>query len=134
MKKGIIIFIVVVMALAFVSSCQNKGKVQLKKQLHQEEKLDSVEESLIVCDDTEQAKSPKVISALKRLTQCIVDGDARQLASLVCSYPFSRQYPLRDIVNKKQMISYFDILFDDSIKNMLRRSSDNDWANGIWIG
>lgn len=134
MKKGIINIIVVVMALASVSSCQNKGKVQVKEHLQQEEKLDSVEESPIVSDDTDQTKSPEVISALKRLTECIVNGDARQLASLVCSYPFSRPYPLKDIENKKQMIAYFDILFDDNIKNMLRRSSAEDWDNGGWRG
>ncbi len=122
------------MALSFVSSCQNKGKTQVKEQLQQEEKLDSVEDGSVISDDTWQIKNPEVISALKRLTQCIVNGDARQLASLVCYYPFSRPYPLKDIENKKQMIAYFDILFDDSIKNMLRRSSDKDWDNGGWRG
>ena len=134
MKKGIISIIVVVFALDFVSSCQNKRKVQVIEQSQQVERLDSVEESPIVSDDTEQVENPEVVSALKRLTQCIVDGDARQLASLVCYYPFSRPYPLKDIENKKQMIAYFDIMFDENIKNMLRRSSDKDWGNGGWRG
>lgn len=134
MKKGIISIIIVVFALAFVSSCQNKRKVQVIEQSQQVERLDSVGESPIVSDDTEQIKNPEVVSALKRLTQCIVDGDARQLASLVCYYPFSRPYPLNDIENKKQMIAYFDIMFDENIKNMLRRSSDKDWGNGGWRG
>lgn len=134
MKKGIISIMVVVFALAFVSSCQNKRKAQVIEQSQQVERLDSVEESPIVSDDTEQIKNPEVVSALKRLTQCIVDGDARQLASLVCHYPFSRLYPLKDIENKKQMIAYFGIMFDENIKNMLRRSSDKDWGNGGWRG
>lgn len=133
MKKEIICTIAVVMAVAFVSSCQNKGKELTKDQVQQVE-TDSVEVVPAIEDDTEQDKSPEVVLALKRLTQCIVNGDARQLASLVYYYPFSRPYPLRDIKNKKQMIAYFDILFDDSIKNMLRRSSDKDWDNGGWRG
>lgn len=134
MKKGIISIIIVVFALAFVSSCQKRRKVQVIERSQQVEKLYSVEKNPIVSDDTEQIKNPEVVSALKRLTQCIVDGDARQLALLICYYPFSRPYPLKDIENKKQMIAYFDIMFDENIKNMLRRSSEKDWGNGGWRG
>lgn len=73
-------------------------------------------------------------SGLARIRKCIVNGDARQLASLVCHYPFSRPYPLKDIENQKQMIAYFDILFDEHIKRMLRNSTDEDWNNGGWRG
>ena len=73
-------------------------------------------------------------TGLTRIRKCIVNGDARQLASLVCHYPFSRPYPLKDIENQKQMIAYFDILFDEHIKRMLRNSTDEDWNNGGWRG
>lgn len=74
------------------------------------------------------------LSRFAHIKQCIIKGDAHQFASLVSNYPFPRRYPLKDIENKEQMIAYFNIMFDNRIKDMLRHSTDEDWGNGGWRG
>ena len=41
---------------------------------------------------------------------------------------------MKDIENVEQMVDYFDILFDDSIKNLLQESSLSDWEKVGWRG
>lgn len=51
----------------------------------------------------------------EEIVNCIVKGNKKKLASL-CIYPIKRDYPLPDIENAKQMIAYFDTLFDRSYR------------------
>lgn len=51
----------------------------------------------------------------EEIVNCIVNGDKKKLASL-CIYPIKRDYPQPDIENAKQMIAYFDTLFDRSYR------------------
>lgn len=87
----------------------------------------------IEVEDIEEDEVEDTSSGFERIKQCIISGDARQFASLV-SYPLPRRYPLKPIENKEQMIAYFDIMFDDSIKNILRYSTDDDWDDCGWRG
>ena len=75
----------------------------------------------------------EVSACVNRVMKCIANGDARQFASLVV-YPLSRTYPLKDIENEKQMIAYFDTMFDDSIRNIMRHATKDNWFNGGWRG
>ena len=73
------------------------------------------------------------VSSLERITQSIANGDAKTLASLT-HYPLMRRYPLKNIENAQQMMAYFDIMFDDSIRNKLRHATINDWYEVGWRG
>lgn len=75
----------------------------------------------------------KDINNIEPIMKSIIDGDVRTLAWLV-AYPLSRAYPLKDIENGQQMAAYFDVLFDDSIKDKLRRSTVKDWSEYGWRG
>lgn len=88
----------------------------------------------IEVEDIEDDEMEGTPSGFERIKQCIINGDAHQFASLVSCYPLRRRYPLKPIENREQMIAYFDIMFDDSIKNLLRYSTDEDWYNGGWRG
>jgi hypothetical protein len=45
-------------------------------------------------------------------------------------YPLDREYPLPDIQNSKEFISYYDTIFDDSIKSIITSATSNsNWTN-----
>lgn len=67
------------------------------------------------------------------IRQAIIDGDADKLAT-VTAFPIILEYPMRDINNKEELKQFFDILFDDSIKNNLRNSTISSWNPKGWRG
>lgn len=72
----------------------------------------------------------------------ILNNDKSDVASRVL-YPLDRVYPLKDIKDSAQMENYFSVIFDDSIKNVLRNMTVRSWdfhnykgitfANGEYI-
>lgn len=52
----------------------------------------------------------------------------------VCDYPVERPYPLRDLTDSLDMIGYYDVLVDDSLRNILTRSPRADWDEYGWRG
>lgn len=69
----------------------------------------------------------------EEIVNCIVKGDKKKLASL-CIYPIKRDYPLPDIENAKQMIAYFDTLFDRSYRRNLAKEKLEDKEYHGWRG
>lgn len=63
---------------------------------------------------------------LLRIMLAVLNNDKSALASVV-DYPLWRIYPLRDIEDSAQMVKYFDVIFDDSIKNVLRNMTVSSW-------
>lgn len=70
---------------------------------------------------------------IMKLKQAIVGRDSILLASML-EYPVQREYPLRNILDSAQMIAYFDILFDDSIRAVLSQTQIDDWSSFGWRG
>ena len=71
--------------------------------------------------------------ALQLILTSIANGDKETFADLV-RYPLCRDYPLRDIKNKKEMIKYFDFLFDDEFRNTIKSLTISDWHLIGWRG
>ena len=67
------------------------------------------------------------------IIKSIVDGDKKTFASLV-QYPLRRDYPLRDIRNRQQMIDNFDLIFDATFRDTLRTMDSNSWEVIGWRG
>ena len=67
------------------------------------------------------------------IIKSIVNGDKETFASLV-QYPLYRQYPLRPIKNRQQMIDNFDLIFDAQFRNTLRTLDSNSWRVVGWRG
>lgn len=63
----------------------------------------------------------------------IAEGDKKTFAGLV-EYPIRRDYPLRDIENKEQMIEKFDLIFDAKFRDTLRTMDSNSWEAVGWRG
>lgn len=63
----------------------------------------------------------------------IAESDRETFADLV-EYPIRRDYPLRDIENKEQMIEKFDLIFDAKFCDTLRTMDSNSWEEVGWRG
>lgn len=50
------------------------------------------------------------------------------------SYPLERPYPLHDITDSAQMVAYYPILVDDSLRNVVKTARRKDWSEAGWRG
>lgn len=64
--------------------------------------------------------------ACQLIFKSIANGDKETFADLV-RYPLYRQYPLRNIYTKDEMVKYFDFLFDDEFRNTIRALKPDEW-------
>lgn len=70
---------------------------------------------------------------LQLILASIANGDKETFADLV-RYPLYRQYPLRNIYTKDEMVKYFDFLFDDEFRNTIGSLTISDWHLIGWRG
>ncbi|MDE6717230.1 MAG: hypothetical protein K2J70_03465, partial [Muribaculaceae bacterium] len=63
-----------------------------------------------------------------------VTKDDREKFSSRVNYPLARPYPLKDIEDEEEMKSYYQVMVDDSLKNVIAKSSGNDWSSEGWRG
>lgn len=68
-----------------------------------------------------------------RLMNSVIKEDAATFAHLT-SYPIIRSYPLKWIEDSADMVKFFPILVDDSLKTVLRKTSPKDWEQAGWRG
>lgn len=71
--------------------------------------------------------------ARKRILSSIANGDKESFSDLV-RYPLRRQYPLKDINIKSEMVEYFDFLFDDGFRKTIGSLKPDDWDVIGWRG
>jgi hypothetical protein len=71
--------------------------------------------------------------ACQLIFNSIANGDKETFADLV-RYPLYRQYPLRNIYTKDEMVKYFDVLFDDEFRNTIRSLKLDEWQVVGWRG
>lgn len=80
-----------------------------------------------------QADDNLPVLHFQKIHDAIVNGDAGLFASLV-KYPILRDYPLRNIEDSAQMVAYFTVLIDDSLRNAYKDVKPEDWEGGGWLG
>ena len=71
--------------------------------------------------------------SLNAVAKSISTADARAFASY-CSYPIMREYPLRDIADSAGMVKYFNVIFDDSVRQAFGKMNIKDWQSYGWRG
>jgi hypothetical protein len=76
---------------------------------------------------TEQKKS------IQQLINVFKSNNKTKIAGSV-SYPLRREYPLKDVKNKRELIVRFDEVFDKTIMNLISKSKINDWTEIGWRG
>lgn len=57
----------------------------------------------------------------------------KQLADYI-NYPLRREYPLKDVKNKKDFIQRFNVLFDNEFIKEIATSKLEDWSEAGWRG
>lgn len=70
---------------------------------------------------------------VKPVATAILTDSASSFASTV-NYPLSRPYPLHDIKDSTEMVEYYPILVDDSLKTKIKNSPDSLWKKDGWAG
>lgn len=70
---------------------------------------------------------------VKPAATAIIADSASQFAATI-NYPLQRPYPLPDIIDSAQMVNYYPIMVDDSLKNMVKESPDSLWNEEGWRG
>lgn len=71
--------------------------------------------------------------ATELVTEAIAAGDAAALAALT-AFPIERPYPLRQIEDSIQLVRYFPIMVDDSLRHVCAVSKPTDWTQAGWRG
>ncbi|MDE6409011.1 MAG: hypothetical protein K2K81_02030 [Muribaculaceae bacterium] len=67
------------------------------------------------------------------IVKAVANNDSVSFSSHV-NYPLERPYPLKDIQNEKEMKAYYPVLMDDSLRNVLAKSSSSEWSEAGWRG
>ena len=70
------------------------------------------------CVESEALEQRTEEETLQLILASIANGDKETFADLV-RYPLYRQYPLRNIYTKDEMVKYFGFLFDDEFRNTI---------------
>lgn len=83
--------------------------------------------------ETAVEASGAVSHQVKKIVKAVADDDSVAFAALV-SYPLQRPYPLNDINNAKEMETYYSVMVDDSLKQVLAQSKPENWNEYGWRG
>lgn len=83
--------------------------------------------------ETAVEASGAVSHQVKKIVKAVADDDSVAFAALV-SYPLQRPYPLNDINNAKEMETYYSVMVDDSLKQVLSQSKPENWNEYGWRG
>lgn len=77
--------------------------------------------------------SDSIPQNVKDMISAVNANDAEKFADMV-GYPLERPYPLKDINTKEEMIAYYNVIMDDSLRNAILGSRPADWDRFGWRG
>lgn len=73
------------------------------------------------------------IQSIQKVVNAFKKKDKSKIADLIY-YPLRREYPLKDIKGKNDLIRHFDDIFDKKIIDSIAGSKINDWSTVGWRG
>ena len=102
---------------------------------------------LFSCNTCEASVSPFIIKSFRKIVKLIESDNSRELAKLI-DYPLNRENPLPNIMDSTDFISHYQVIFDNSFKNLLKQYNDSEiiehnglyglvggnFSGEIWIG
>ncbi len=77
--------------------------------------------------------SPEVKAGIERVRLSIIHNKPEEFAHEV-SYPVQRPYPLRDIKDSTEMKKYYNVMVDDSLRDIVRKTPASEWTGDGWKG
>ena len=69
----------------------------------------------------------------RQVAEAILNNDSTQFADLMY-YPIARPYPLHDVETKDEMISYYNTLVDEPLRQTVEQAPDSAWHEDGWRG
>jgi len=66
-----------------------------------------------------------IVKRFRYIIQLVETDNAKELSRLI-AYPLKRENPLPDIQNSTEFISEYPLLFDSTLKNLLKQYNDSD--------
>jgi len=71
---------------------------------------------------------------VKPFWNAVQNNDRKKIIDLI-HYPLKRQYPIPQINNKLEMNERYEIVFDETLLNIIKNSSiETDWSDVGWQG
>lgn len=70
---------------------------------------------------------------VKEVAESIMSDSAPAFASSV-TYPLDRPYPLKNIADSAEMVKYYPVMVDDSLRNAVHEAPDSLWSPVGWRG
>lgn len=70
---------------------------------------------------------------IQNLVKSVAMSDSDSFASMVL-YPLQREYPLHNIDNEKQMLEYYSVIMDDTLKSVITDNPGANWHEFGWRG
>lgn len=84
-------------------------------------------------DASEASAHKDLPQEVKSVAMAIIENSPEEFASGM-NYPIERPYPLKDVKDSSEMVKYYPVLVDDSLKNVVRESPDTAWQEAGWRG
>jgi hypothetical protein len=102
------------------------------KKANKKEQQTSVTTGEYDADDF-RALSTEQEKEIKKLILLFKKNQIEEIVKLI-SYPLVRDYPIPAIQNELEMNTYFDEVFDESLKTEIAKSTPSDWSQVGWRG
>lgn len=125
-RANTLLYMVAISSCILTSSCKDKTASQ---KIPAENKQDSLSQA----SQPKKEELSEEEKHFQKLMNCVIHDDAATFAHLT-SYPIMRTYPMKWIEDSVDMMKFFPIMADDSLKNVLRRTSPSDWEQIGWRG
>ena len=116
-----------ILCLLLIGSCTFSNKKANKK-----EQQTSVSTGEYDADDF-RTLSPKQEKEIKKFILLFKKNETEEIVKRI-SYPLVRDFPIPAIQNEVEMNTYFDEVFDESLKTEIAKSTPSDWSQVGWRG
>lgn len=88
---------------------------------------------LTSCSGKKKRSLDHVPEDVRPVAEAIINDSPEEFAHVV-SYPVTRPYPLRDVKDSAQMVSYYPTLVDGNMKKSVEEAPDSAWQQAGWRG
>ncbi|MCF8330723.1 MAG: hypothetical protein K9I37_10330 [Crocinitomicaceae bacterium] len=116
-----------ILCLMLIGACTFSNKKANKK-----EQQTSVSTGEYDADDF-RTLSPKQEKEIKKFILLFKKNETEEIVKRI-SYPLVRDFPIPAIQNEVEMNTYFDEVFDESLKTEIAKSTPSDWSQVGWRG
>lgn len=116
-----------ILCLLLIGACTFSNKKANKK-----EQQTSVSTGEYDADDF-RTLSPKQEKEIKKFILLFKKNETEEIVKRI-SYPLVRDFPIPAIQNEVEMNTYFEEVFDESLKTEIAKSTPSDWSQVGWRG